>query len=279
MAISTSTQATSSRCASKTRASTTSGTSWGSTLNAALPFGDAVVSALVLRPGFPLRGGCHRLRVRVQPERHRLRFAGLRFRRRPARLRDESRRDADHHVRGAPVLAGRLEQPLGVARRRLLQPGGAARPRSTASCAATRTRRRSNTSMPTSRTSTGNPLAPTDRWFLGRYDTELDQTAVFGELSFDVTENFTITAGGRWFDYDRKFAQEQEQPEGFTGFSRARRQPEEQRRRHGLETELHVQARPRPAGLCHVLGGLPRRRQQSAETGLGAAARLQVRRR
>jgi iron complex outermembrane recepter protein len=67
---------------------------------------------------------------------------------------------------------------------------------------------------------TGNALAPTERWFLGRYDTELDQTAVFGELSFDVTDHFTITAGGRWFDYDRKFAQVQEQPEGFSGFSR-----------------------------------------------------------
>ncbi len=65
---------------------------------------------------------------------------------------------------------------------------------------------------------TGNPLAPTERWFLGRYDTELDQTAIFGELSFDVTDNFRITAGGRWFDYDRKFAQVQEQPEGFSGF-------------------------------------------------------------
>ena len=74
--------------------------------------------------------------------------------------------------------------------------------------------------MPTSTTLTGDPLAPTERWFLGRYDTELDQVAVFGELSFDVTENFTITAGARWFDYDRKFAQLQEQPEGFTGFSR-----------------------------------------------------------
>jgi len=67
---------------------------------------------------------------------------------------------------------------------------------------------------------TGNPLNPTQTWFLGRYDTELDQVAVFGELSFDVTENFTITAGGRWFDYDRKFGQIQEQPQGFTGATR-----------------------------------------------------------
>ena len=41
-------------------------------------------------------------------------------------------------------------------------------------------------------------------WFLGVYDPELEQQAVFGELGFDVTENFTITAGGRWFDYDRR---------------------------------------------------------------------------
>lgn len=66
---------------------------------------------------------------------------------------------------------------------------------------------------------TGNTLPGTDRWFLGRYDTELDQVAVFGELAFDVTENFKITAGGRWFDYDRKFAQIQQQPEGFTGYT------------------------------------------------------------
>jgi outer membrane receptor protein involved in Fe transport len=64
-----------------------------------------------------------------------------------------------------------------------------------------------------------NPLAPTETWFLGRYDTELEQKAVFGEVSFDVTENFTITAGGRWFDYDTKFALHQEAPAGFSGDS------------------------------------------------------------
>ncbi len=64
---------------------------------------------------------------------------------------------------------------------------------------------------------TGNELAPTERWFLGVYDPELEQTALFGEVGFDVTENFTITAGGRWFDYKRRFVQHQESPEGFTG--------------------------------------------------------------
>jgi len=63
----------------------------------------------------------------------------------------------------------------------------------------------------------GNPLAPTDEWFLGVYDPELKQQAVFGELGFDVTENFTITAGGRWVNYDRRFQQHQEAPAGFSG--------------------------------------------------------------
>jgi outer membrane receptor protein involved in Fe transport len=63
---------------------------------------------------------------------------------------------------------------------------------------------------------TGSNLAPTENWFLGRYDTELEQKAVFGEIGFDVTDNFTITAGGRWFDYQRDFTLHQEAPAGFT---------------------------------------------------------------
>ncbi len=63
-------------------------------------------------------------------------------------------------------------------------------------------------------------LAPTDQWWIGIYDTDLEQRAVFGEVGFDVTENFTITAGGRWFEYDRRFELHQEAPVGFSGFSR-----------------------------------------------------------
>jgi outer membrane receptor protein involved in Fe transport len=66
---------------------------------------------------------------------------------------------------------------------------------------------------------TGNTLPGTDRWFLGVYDPELEQRALFGEVGFDVTENFKITAGGRWFEYDRRFQQHQEAPEGFSGDS------------------------------------------------------------
>ncbi|HWN05753.1 MAG TPA: TonB-dependent receptor [Steroidobacteraceae bacterium] len=66
---------------------------------------------------------------------------------------------------------------------------------------------------------TGNSLVPTDQWWLGVYDTELKQKALFGEVGFDVTENFTITAGGRWFEYERFYRLRQEHPIGFTGFN------------------------------------------------------------
>ncbi len=49
------------------------------------------------------------------------------------------------------------------------------------------------------------PKTDTDNFFTGTYDSELDQWAVFGEVSFDVTDNFTITAGGRYFDIQNDF--------------------------------------------------------------------------
>ena len=63
----------------------------------------------------------------------------------------------------------------------------------------------------------GEFLEPTDQWWIGVYDTELEQRAVFGEISLDVTENFTITAGARWFEYERFFELHQEAPVGFDG--------------------------------------------------------------
>jgi outer membrane receptor protein involved in Fe transport len=64
----------------------------------------------------------------------------------------------------------------------------------------------------------GNPLTGTDQWWLGVYDTETEQRALFGEVSFDVTEDFTITAGGRWFEYDTKYRLQQQSPPGSTWF-------------------------------------------------------------
>lgn len=47
--------------------------------------------------------------------------------------------------------------------------------------------------------------APTNNWFFGTYDETIKQFAIFGEMSFDFTENFTVTAGGRWFRVERDF--------------------------------------------------------------------------
>ena len=45
----------------------------------------------------------------------------------------------------------------------------------------------------------------TNNWFSGVYNQELDQWAIFGEVTFDITENFTITAGGRYFDIENNW--------------------------------------------------------------------------
>jgi outer membrane receptor protein involved in Fe transport len=71
---------------------------------------------------------------------------------------------------------------------------------------------------------TGSPLDPTEVWFIGRYDTALKEGAIFGELSYDFTEHFAITAGGRWFQYDEDFRLRQQQPPGFAGATNLDRQ-------------------------------------------------------
>jgi outer membrane receptor protein involved in Fe transport len=64
----------------------------------------------------------------------------------------------------------------------------------------------------------GIPLPGSDVWWQGIYDTDTEQRALFGEVAFDVSENFTITAGGRWFEYDTKYQLQQQSPLGSTWF-------------------------------------------------------------
>jgi len=42
-----------------------------------------------------------------------------------------------------------------------------------------------------------------DNWWHGVYEATTKQVAVFGEVTFDVTENLAITVGGRWYDIKR----------------------------------------------------------------------------
>ena len=44
-----------------------------------------------------------------------------------------------------------------------------------------------------------------NNWYSGTYDSDLDQSAIFGEVSVDLTENFSITAGGRYYNVDNDY--------------------------------------------------------------------------
>ena len=64
----------------------------------------------------------------------------------------------------------------------------------------------------------GVPLSgPTNNWFTGFYDARLEQWAIFGEVGFDITENFSITAGGRFFDIQNNFINQRATNVGING--------------------------------------------------------------
>jgi len=43
---------------------------------------------------------------------------------------------------------------------------------------------------------------PSDNWWTGIYESEIRSAAIFGEAQFNLTENFSITVGGRWYDIE-----------------------------------------------------------------------------
>lgn len=43
----------------------------------------------------------------------------------------------------------------------------------------------------------------TDNWFFGAYDLEVEQTALFGEVTFAATDRLSFTGGARWFNHDQ----------------------------------------------------------------------------
>jgi outer membrane receptor protein involved in Fe transport len=48
-----------------------------------------------------------------------------------------------------------------------------------------------------------------DNWFFGAYDLDLEQVAIFGEVTWDATEKLSFTAGARWFDHEQEFKLQQ----------------------------------------------------------------------
>ncbi len=47
------------------------------------------------------------------------------------------------------------------------------------------------------------PLPDTDIYYSNVYDKTIKQTAVFGEMTYDLTDRWSVTGGARWFEYDR----------------------------------------------------------------------------
>ncbi len=47
------------------------------------------------------------------------------------------------------------------------------------------------------------PLAPTDIYYFENYENTVKQVAVFGEMTYDLTDKWSVTGGARWFEFDR----------------------------------------------------------------------------
>jgi iron complex outermembrane receptor protein len=59
------------------------------------------------------------------------------------------------------------------------------------------------------------PLAPTDIYYKNIYDKTIKQTAVFGEMTYELTDRWSVTGGARWFEYDREEFDIYEVPAGL----------------------------------------------------------------
>ena len=60
----------------------------------------------------------------------------------------------------------------------------------------------------------GVTAAPTDAWWFSGDDTDWETMAVFGELTFDLGEHWSITGGARWFEVDQTKTYSVELPQG-----------------------------------------------------------------
>ncbi len=62
------------------------------------------------------------------------------------------------------------------------------------------------------------PLAPTIVGYSNTFRRSIKQTAVFGEISYQLTDAWTATLGARWFEYDRDEFDNWQFPEGLPPF-------------------------------------------------------------
>jgi outer membrane receptor protein involved in Fe transport len=59
------------------------------------------------------------------------------------------------------------------------------------------------------------PLAPTDVYYRKVFDRNVKQIALFGEVTYNLTDRWSITGGARWFEYDREQSEVYSQPAGL----------------------------------------------------------------
>ena len=62
------------------------------------------------------------------------------------------------------------------------------------------------------------PLPPTDRYYQNIYDKKIKQKALFGEMTFALTEKWSVTGGARWFEYNRHEIDFYNLPKGLPPF-------------------------------------------------------------
>ena len=58
------------------------------------------------------------------------------------------------------------------------------------------------------------PLPATTKIYVNNYAKTIKQTAIFGELTYNLTDEWTVTGGVRWFEYDRSDDQLYQAPAG-----------------------------------------------------------------
>ena len=47
------------------------------------------------------------------------------------------------------------------------------------------------------------PVAPTNIYYFNQYSNTVKQLAFFGEMTYDLTDKWSVTGGARWFEFDR----------------------------------------------------------------------------
>ena len=60
-----------------------------------------------------------------------------------------------------------------------------------------------------------SPIAPTNVNYSETLDRQTEQTAIFGEISYDIGEKWRVVGGARWFQYDRYNYLKNQFPEGL----------------------------------------------------------------